>query len=94
MKVSYENVWGCRFLLYGAALSVCIFGAQTQFRFVVFQVKQLLGVERSTALPDNINETQETFKEMSEKNVRCVSNYRDATEYDTCKARALVSTIK
>lgn len=52
-----EDVWGCRFLLYRAALSVGIFGAQTQFRFVVFQVKQLLGVERSTSLPGNMKET-------------------------------------
>lgn len=47
-----------RFLLYTAALSVGVFGAQTQFRFVVFQVEQLLGVERSTALSDDIKETK------------------------------------
>lgn len=29
-------------LLYTAELSVCVFGAKTEFRFVVFQVKQLL----------------------------------------------------
>lgn len=47
-----------RFLLYTAALSIGIFGAQTQFRFVVFQVEQLLGVERSTTLSDNMTETK------------------------------------
>lgn len=41
-----------RFLLYGAALSVGILGAQTQFGFVALQVQQLLGVEGSAPLPD------------------------------------------
>lgn len=58
-----EDVWGCRFLLYRAALSVGIFGAQTQFSFVVFQVKQLLGVERSTTLPGNAKETLRSKQE-------------------------------
>lgn len=55
-KVSYDMLW--RFLLYTAALSVGVFGAQTQFRFVVFQVEQLLWVERSTTLSDNMRETK------------------------------------
>lgn len=44
---------GWRFLLYTAALSVAVFGAQTQFRFIAFKVKQLLGVERPATLPDD-----------------------------------------
>lgn len=43
---------GHSILLYTAELSVCIFGAETEFRFVVFQVKQLLRVEGSTTFPD------------------------------------------
>lgn len=45
--------WSCGedFLLDTAVLSVGIFEAQTQFRFVVFQVEQLLGVKGSTTLP-------------------------------------------
>lgn len=34
--------WDGGVLLYTAELSVCIFEAKTEFRFVVFQVKQLL----------------------------------------------------
>lgn len=45
--------WSCGddFLLDTAVLSVGIFEAQTQFRFVVFQVEQLLGVKGSSTLP-------------------------------------------
>lgn len=63
MKVSCEVAvrmcGGYRFLLYTAALSIGIFGAQTQFRFVAFKVKQLLGVERSTTLPVSMKENNE-----------------------------------
>lgn len=39
-----------RFLLYAAALSVGVFGAQTQFGLVILQVLQLLGIQCSTTL--------------------------------------------
>lgn len=51
-----QDEWGCAVLLYAAQLSVRIFGAKTEFRFVVFQVKQLLGVEGSATFPDKERE--------------------------------------
>lgn len=51
VKLHWRCRGSCGFLLYTAALSVGIFGAKTQFSFVVFQVQQLLGVECSTTLP-------------------------------------------
>lgn len=54
----------CSTLLYTAELSICIFGAKTEFGFVVFQVKQLLGVEGSATFPD---------KEKEEVRINCSS---------------------
>lgn len=93
-----KDVCGCRFLLYTAALSVGVFGAQTQFSFVVFQVKQLLRVEGSTTLPDmkkTLSSKQEAIFKLKkqQKNDRCVSSYSDDTEHSAWKDKAVVMAI-
>lgn len=48
---NYHSKLQGRFLLDAAVLSVGVFEAQTQFRFVALQVEQLLGVEGSATPP-------------------------------------------
>ena len=52
IRISWEGGRDGGILLYTAELAVGIFGAKTEFRFVVFQVKQLLWVEGSATFPD------------------------------------------
>lgn len=82
--------WSCGedFLLDTAVLSVGVFEAQTQFRFVVFQVEQLLGVKSSTTLP--VKKVRFQSKQQGTQNNNSVLSFHtDDTEHNVWRTKTL-----